>query len=68
MFSEEGNWDEWISHFENVTAVNAWDGDSTKLKWLKVCLTGRAQQAFQQFTEESQGIIQPHEEGIAGAF
>jgi len=54
-FSGEGSWDEWISHFENVAAVNAWDGDSAKLKWLKVRLTGRAQRAFQQFTEESRG-------------
>lgn len=54
-FSGEGNWDEWISHFKNVAAVNVWDGDSTKLKWLKVHLTGRAQRAFQQFMEESQG-------------
>ena len=54
-FSGEGSWDEWISHFENVADVNAWDGDAAKLKWLKVRLTGRAQRAFQQFTEASQG-------------
>ena len=23
-------------HFENVAAVNAWDGDAPKLRWLKV--------------------------------
>ena len=40
-FSGEGSWDEWISHFENVADVNAWDGDAAKLKWLKVRLTGR---------------------------
>ena len=51
-FSGERSWDECISHFENVTAVNAWDGDAAKLK---VQLTGRAQQAFQHLTEESRG-------------
>ena len=54
-FSGEGSWDEWISHFESVAAVNAWDGDAAKLRWLKVRLTGRAQRAFQHLTEESRG-------------
>ena len=54
-FSGEGSWDDWISHFENVTAVNVWDGDAAKLRWLKVQLTSRAQRAFQHLTEESRG-------------
>ncbi len=30
LFSGEGSWDDWIDHFESVTAVNSWD-DAKKL-------------------------------------
>ena len=49
MFSGEENssWRKWIYHFEGVPDVNGWN-DATKLKWMKVRLTGRAQSVFQQ--------------------
>ena len=47
-FTGEGSWDQWIAHFENVAAVNAWD-DAAKLLWLRARLTKRAQ----TFTEEA---------------
>ena len=51
-FTGEGSWDQWISHFENVAAVNTWD-DAAKLLWLRARLTKRAQTAYQNFSEEA---------------
>ena len=39
-------WDDWIARFENVVTVNGWDAEA-KLNWIKVCLTGGAQKAFE---------------------
>ena len=49
-YSGEGNLDDWISHFENVAAINGWD-DAAKFQWLSVRMTGRAQTAFRRFPE-----------------
>jgi len=45
-------WDEWITRFENVATVNDWDA-AAKLNWIKACLAGRAQKAFQGLLEGS---------------
>ena len=44
-FDGTGSWSEWCYHFENVAAVNGWDG-AQKLQWLRVRVTGRAQKAL----------------------
>ena len=49
-FSGEGNWSQWIYHFENVAEVNEWE-DAKRVLWLKVRLTGRAQIAYQQLSD-----------------
>ena len=56
-YSREDGWDEWIVRFENIPSVNNWSTED-KLKWIKVCLAGRAQKAFQglpEATRESYG-------------
>ncbi|KAL5516105.1 hypothetical protein EMCRGX_G001376 [Ephydatia muelleri] len=50
VFSGEGNWSQWIYHFENVAEVNEWE-DAKRVLWLKVRLTGRAQIAYQQLSD-----------------
>ena len=45
------SWEDWIEHFERVAAVNEWTLDVSKLKWLKVCLTGKATVALKRFPE-----------------
>ena len=52
-FDGTGSWDEWVFHFESVSAVNGWN-DTEKLKWLRVRLTGRAQKALLRLPEPSQ--------------
>ena len=52
-FSGREEWNQWISHFENVAAVNMWD-EAQKLLWMKVRLTERAQTAFQHFPDAIQ--------------
>ena len=52
-FTGEASWDDWMCHFENVADVNGWDDDQ-KLKFLKVCMTGQAQKAFQHLNGDIQ--------------
>ena len=49
-FNGETDYCDWIDHFENVAALNAWD-ESAKLQWLKVRLTGRTQTALKRIPE-----------------
>ena len=51
-FSGEGSWDDWLDHFESVTEVNKWD-KAAKLLWLRVRMTGRAQTAYKQLSDET---------------
>ena len=53
-FAEEGSWDDWIDHFESVAAVNKWE-DAQKLFWIRVRMTGRAQKAYKNLSEEAKG-------------
>ena len=49
-YNGESRWDEWISHFEDVAAVNTWDAGA-KLLWLRVRLTGKARTAYQRIAD-----------------
>ena len=51
LFTGEGDFVEWLDHFENVAAINSWDAER-KLLWLKVRLTGRAQTAFKRLSSD----------------
>ena len=52
-FSGEGNFDEWIAHFETVAMPNGWAGVE-KLNRMIIRLTGRAQTAFRRFPQGTQ--------------
>ena len=41
-----------LDRSESVAEVNKWGG-AAKLLWLRVCLTGRAQTAYKQLSEEA---------------
>ena len=66
-FSGQGSWDQWITHFENVAAVNEWD-DATKLLWLRVRLTNRAQTAYEKFPEAAKGDYQESKRALQERF
>ena len=53
VFSGEptASWDEWIGHFESVARINGWD-NATRLLWLEVRMTGKAQSAWRRLTNE----------------
>ena len=53
VFSGEGNFDDWVSHFESVAAVNNWT-DEEKVLWLRVRLTGKAHVAYTRLAHETQ--------------
>ena len=53
VFSGNWNFDEWISHFESVSAVNGWTEDENLL-WIRVRLTGKAHVAHAQLPHETQ--------------
>ena len=52
---EPDEWNEWVTHFENVAVVNKWETGEEKLKWLRVRLTGKAQTAFMKLPEAARG-------------
>ena len=66
-FTGEAGWDEWITHFENVADVNGWSA-AQKLKWIKVCLTGRAQKAFQRLPEASRSDYKEAKKALKARF
>jgi len=51
-FNGELSWDQWIGHFESVARVNGWD-DETRLSWLEVRMTGKAQSAWRRISSEA---------------
>ena len=53
VFSGEGNFDEWISHFESVSAVNGWT-DNKNFLWICVKLTGKAHVAYTRLPHVTQ--------------
>ena len=54
IYIGDKSWDEWIYHFDSVATVCEWD-DATKLKWLRVRLTGRAGTTFRRLPEATRG-------------
>ena len=53
-FTGDGEWTQWLYHFENTAAVNEWN-EAKKLLWLKARLIGRAQLVLQHLPEETRG-------------
>ena len=52
---EPDEWNEWVTHFENIAVVNKWKAGEEKLKWLRVRLTRKAQKAFMKLPEAARG-------------
>ena len=50
-FDGSKNFEDWVSHFECVAAINYWN-DAEKLLWLQGHVTGKAHVAYQRFNHE----------------
>ena len=66
-FSGEGSWDDWLDHFESVAEVNKWD-KAAKLLWLRVRMTGRAQTAYKQLSDETRADYDACVQGLRERF
>ena len=66
-YSGEGEFREWIVHFENVATINSWSEDA-KLDWLKVRPTGRAQTAYQHLPQDSRTSYEGAKEALKNQF
>ena len=53
VFSGEGDFSDWIRHFESVAVINGWEEDSVKLQWLHVRVTGKAHVALTRVNHET---------------
>lgn len=67
MFAGEEDVDQWFEHFEDVAAVNKWEGDALLL-WLKVRLTGRARTAFQRLPAASKASYEVAKKALRERF
>ena len=66
-FDGERDFDEWISHFEDVADLNGWN-DGEKLRWLKVRLVGKARVAFNRLTHVTQQSFATAKEALHNRF
>ena len=66
-FSEEGSWEDWLNHFNNMAVVNSWDGEQ-KLLWLKVRMIRRAQTAFKKLPNNANGSSEATVEALGERF
>ena len=67
VFSGEENFDDWIDHFEDVSAVNMWTDDK-KLLWMRVRLTGKAHVALARQLHETQQTYAAVKEALCKCF
>ena len=67
VFSGEENFDDWIGHFEDVSAVNMWTDDK-KLLWMHVRLTGKAHVALARLLHETQQTYAAVKEALCEHF
>ena len=64
VFDGQKSFDEWVSHFENVSAVNGWNDDN-KLLWLKA---GKAHVVFTQLAHETQRSYETSKKALIDRF
>ena len=67
-FQGTESWEDWIEHFERVAAVNEWTSNASKLKWLKVRLTGKAAAALKRFPEATRNDYAALKEALQKRF
>ena len=66
-YSGDRNWTDWVEHFEAAALVNGWD-EPTKLLWLPVRLTGKAQTAWRRLAPEAKQDFQAAKDALQKRF
>ncbi|KAL5481749.1 hypothetical protein EMCRGX_G021978 [Ephydatia muelleri] len=66
-YSGDRNWTDWVEHFEAAALVNGWD-EPTKLLWLPVRLTGKAQTAWRRLLPEAKQDFQAAKDALQKRF
>ena len=66
-YSGEGPFNAWLTHFENVAALNRWTPEQ-QLQWLAVRLVSRAQIAFQNLSAEARNSYSAVKEALQRRF
>ena len=51
-FDGNSSFDDWVSHFECVSAINGWNDDE-RLLWLRAHVIGKAHVAYSRFSHET---------------
>ena len=67
IYTGEKSWDEWIDNFDSVANVCKWD-DESKLKLLRVQLTGRTRIVFRRLPEVTHNNFQDTIEALQKRF
>jgi len=67
IFDGDGNFTDWIFHFESVSAINGWS-DEDKILWLRVRLTGKAHVAYTRLSHETQQSYTTTKEALRERF
>ena len=66
-YSGDRNWTDWVEQFEAAALVNGWD-EPTKLLWLPVRLTGKAQTAWRRLLPEAKQDFQAAKDALQKRF
>ena len=67
IFNGDGNFTDWICHFESVAAVNGWS-DQDKLLWIRVRLTEKAHVVYTRLSHETQQAYATTKEALCERF
>ena len=67
MYSGVQSWSDWVEHFEATASVNGWS-EATKLLWLPVRLSGKAQTAWKRLTPDAKSSYAAAKEALQKRF
>ena len=67
MYSGVQSWSDWVEHFEATASVNRWN-EATKLLWLPLRLSRKAQSAWKRLTPDAKSFYVAAKEALQKRF